>query len=343
MPRRARKTSVSYPIEPTFDELRALVAFVDSDGVTAAAETMDVDQSTLSRRLAKFKPRTSNRSAILVSHGKQLRLTTQGQIVIPAVRDLVRQYQQLLCFLNRHADEPQIVRLGLGHFAMQHYLPQVLAALAKKGARLKVEPFIARGEERIAGVVYGDLDLAVVTHNPVHIERIVEVDVPRPVSLAVEPLGRQPFCVAARRNTPEGNELESLPARLSLPLSRLVRWRLVGLDEQSGIRRLLESEIHKKRQSLQFAPGTGTGGWPAAKEYARQGLGVAVLPVAELHTEHMAELVARRLADTISFQDYLIHGPEMLNAVQYDFKQSLCEAARQHEAAMRDKLSALLL
>lgn len=321
--------------EPTLDELRKLIAFFEAGGVSSAAERLGMEQSTLSRQLAVFKEPGAGDRPILVRAGNQLRLTQKGESILPAVRDLVRQYEQLLTFLDGAAEEPQIVRLGVGHFAMQHYLSRALAQLRKQDCRVSVESHIARGQDRILGVARGDFDLAIVTHDPLQIDTILAVHLPKEkrVELSSQPLVEQPFCVVAHKTSLPAQEMASLPPRRPVTAQTLCRWPLVGLDRDSGIRRLIQRKLRKVDAELQFVPRTGTGGWPAARELARQGLGVAVLPLAALSDADFADLTVRRLSD-VAIHDYLIHRPQELNGAQAEVKDCLIQAARTHQAAM---------
>lgn len=313
---------------PNLEELRKLIAFEQAGGVTSAAAELGMEQSTLSRQLAVFKQPGADNEPVLKKDGNQLKLTPKGAAVLPAIRDLIRQYEQLLAFVNGEADAPQIVRLGLGAFAQQHYLPRALVELRRKNLRLELDLEITRGEERILGVASGRFDLAVVTHDPLQIETMLSVHLKPKPNLVVEPLSLQPFCVAAGRKTAAAKELATISPRKSVPLEKLSRWELVGLDSQSGIRRLIERELRKKRLTLRFVPHTGTGGWPAAKEYARQNLGAAILPLAALDPADADRFTIRRLSDRCSIQDYVIHRESELNSVQKRMKEELMQAGK---------------
>lgn len=334
-----KQSTDAAPPEPTLDECRKLLALIEMGGVTAAAKRLGMEQSTLSRHLAVFKQSGADGQAVLALKSKQLRLTPKGESVLPAVRDLVRQYEQLLRVLEGSADEPQVVRLGLGHFAVEHYLPRVLVQTRTQTPRFALDVQVARGQRRILGVAGGEFDLAVVTHDPVQLDTMLAVHLGRRHALTVEPLSRQPFCVAAGRNTQAANDLKRIAVRRSVPVDELTRWPFVGLDETSGIRRLVERELRKAKLKLSFVPRTGTGGWPAAKEFARQGLGAALLPLAALDADDLADLIVRKLPDRIVIQDYLIHRPGALNVAQGSVKRALHHAGQTHLKAMKCRWS----
>jgi DNA-binding transcriptional LysR family regulator len=77
------------------------------------------------------------------------------------------------------------------------------------------------------------------------------------------------------------------------------------------------------------------GGWPIAKEYARQGLGVAVLPIACLSPDDATDLTIRRLSDELVMEDFLIHRADSLTRSQRDVKEALQRAVEHHERDTR--------
>jgi DNA-binding transcriptional LysR family regulator len=142
--------------------------------------------------------------------------------------------------------------------------------------------------------------------------------------LAVTNLGRHPTCVLARRDSDAGRELLTSPADQSIPLSRLTSWELIGPDRQSGLRRQLEQRLRNK--PLYFV--AEGGGWSAAKEYARQGLGVAIVPLAIVNTADSSSLVSRRLAAEFDVTDYLICRRDESRPFVAEVKKAIITAVR---------------
>jgi DNA-binding transcriptional LysR family regulator len=84
---------------------------------------------------------------------------------------------------------------------------------------------------------------------------------------------------------------------------------LVGLDPQAGLRRRLTDELRKMDRDPLFVPDTGVGGWYAAKEFARAGLGAAIVPLAILVPGDQRDLMLRHLALDAWMPEYVIHRP----------------------------------
>src|SRR5262249_8214452 len=109
----------------------------------------------------------------------------------------------------------------------------------------------------------------------------------------------------------------------TVPLKKLAAFPLVGLDSQSGIRRQLEAHCRGKVPGLCFR--FEAGGWEAAKEYARHGLGVAVLPLALLAREDRKDVLVRRLPPEIRIQDLLIDRDAAMSPAHEAMKLGLKE------------------
>jgi DNA-binding transcriptional LysR family regulator len=284
---------------------------------------LGVTQPVVSRKLKVFQSADSCGAILLKESSGAPELTEAGRAMLPAARELVAQYGQLLDYLRGQSNAPQVVRVGLGGFAAEHYLPGALALLRDSAADCELRPAIVRGEERIIGTAEGHFDMAIVTHAPALVERIAAEAAGSRSTLVIEPLAQQPMCVIALRGTPEGDELHSIPRKRAVPLARLREWELVGLDRRSGIRQQLEQELGSP-ESLSFS--AEGGGWLAARECARRGLGVAVLPLAVLSSEDDKDCVIRRLSERFAKADYLIHRRKELNQTQREAKRCLQEA-----------------
>jgi DNA-binding transcriptional LysR family regulator len=325
------------PARPSISALQELLVLVDKQGVTKAAAALKTSQPTMSRRLKVFQ-RDAGGVDVLEKQGKSLMLTDRGRRALPAIHELVRQYEHLFNYFAGEATAPQVVRLGTGSFAAQYYLPRALAEIHKQPVIWVLKNSICRGRKRILRTAEGKFDLAVVSHDPLQIETMVSVHLGPERTLQIEPLAKQRFCVVAQSGSPAGRELAKIDVGTSVLPEMLTRWRLVGLDRESGIRRKIQRHLiglKLKSPGLKFLSRTGLGGWPVAKEYARQGLGVAVLPLAGLTADDTRELTIRRLSEQLVMEDFLIHRTDLLNTAQQTVKDALQRAAKKHEQNVR--------
>ena len=311
------------------EALAALLAFVETGGVAAAAEKLDLPQPTMSRRLQVFQRADAQGEAILARRGRNLRLTEKGHAALPAIRELVRQYDQLDRFLKGAPLAVQVIRVGVGSFGAEHYLPRALAELRRRKIACEIQSEMVRGQDRILGVVEGRFDVALVTHDPRQIQMIVSASSNPKAALAVEPLATHVFCVLAKLGTPLASELHAAAANRPVPLERLAHSAFVGLDPQSGIRLQLEAEFHKLGRPLQFVGETTAGGWAAAKEYTRQGLGPAIVPLSALVTGDDKAFAIRRLPERFAVTDYVIRRKGPASSAETELLRALHLAAQQ--------------
>ena len=68
-------------------------------------------------------------------------------------------------FMAGRSREPNVLRVGIGSSASQFYLARALAGLQQRLPDWDVHTRVLRGQDRIAGVVDGTLDLAIVSHS----------------------------------------------------------------------------------------------------------------------------------------------------------------------------------
>ena len=201
---------------------QALLAFVEAGGVAAAAEALALPQPTISRRLQIFQRRDAAGETILVRQGRNLRLSEKGHAALPAIRELVSQYEQFSQFLKGARAAVQVIRIGTGQFGAQHYLPRALSELHRRKIDCEVRAESVRGRDRILGVVEGRFDLALVTHDPRQIQMIVSGSSNRRAKFVVEPLATHEFCVLAPRlGSPLASERCAQPAALAASAARI--------------------------------------------------------------------------------------------------------------------------
>ena len=327
---------------PTVEHLRALAAFADAGSVAGAAAKLHTIQPTMSRLLRIWQRPNACGAAVLEREGRRLHLTERGRVLVPAVRDLVRQHDQLVGFVTARVAQPQTVRLAIGNFAAEFYLAPALAQLRRAGAAVQVETVTVRGRERVLGTADGRFDLAIVTHDPLQIKTLAVGKGSSAEPLHVEVLARQPYCVIAGTGTAAAHDVGSVAVGRAASVEFLARHELVGLDRQSGIRLRLERDLRGKKLAARFAREAGAGGWSAAREYARQRLGVAIVPLATLRPDDRKDLVIRRLPEHLAIVDYLIHRRGDPNGGQREVKAALLRAARAHEKDVRSRWKGLV-
>jgi DNA-binding transcriptional LysR family regulator len=232
---------------------------------------------------------------------RRLRLTEQGKALLPTLRETLARYDDLLAHLRGRQECAETVRLALGMSQAHLYHAQLLVA-ASRQSRWRVESSLTRGLERIRGVAEGRFDMALVTHSAADIATLS-----RARTLKIEELACHPLVLLAHPATDAGVKLAKFGVDQRIAAECLTRWPLVGLDEQAGISRNLQQQLHA-RGELRYATKNQPGGWVMAREYARQKLGVALLPQPLLRREDHAAFVVRGLSDVCSVKVFLVMG-----------------------------------
>jgi DNA-binding transcriptional LysR family regulator len=242
---------------PSIEDLRTFLLLVDSEGLAAAALRIGIDQSAVSRRMKPFQ----ERHGLIWRKGSSLVLTERGRELLPTIRAVVHDYDGLVGKLRRRTPDGVAFTIAVGGFGAATLIPEVVARFAAGAPESAIRVRVCRGRERIAGMVDGRFDLAVLSHS---LEQI--------------------------RAT-----LGEAPAGLTL----------VGLDEASGVRTQLERRAAEAGVDLRF--GATGGGWLAAREYARHGLGAAIVPAEAVGVDESGHFTARLLDRPISPIDHLLH------------------------------------
>jgi len=321
---------------PSIEELRALAAVAEKGTETAAAEHLGVTQPVVNRRLKQFR----EPPAWIRTVDNAVELTQAGKEALPTVQRLLRQYDHLRQFRAGRRQRPNVLAIGAGSSATQYYLGRAVAALRGRLPDWEIQTRVLRGKDRIAAVVDGTLDLALVSHSRLQIEGIVRWACEAKIELAITELARLPLCVIARLRTPEGDLLQSVLAAQTVPVAMLSGWRLAGLDRESGIRRQLEGMMSGQREQLAFVQEAG--GWPGVKEFVRQGICAGLMPLALLSREDLQELVIRRLPTELAISNRMIHRrdaePEIVEAAKSALRTAASEYEREVERRWHGRL-----
>src|SRR5437868_5404898 len=112
---------------PTIEALRALMVLDETGVISETARRLGVTLPVVTKKLDVFKDAKACGAVLLRSHGR-VTLTESARSIVPAIRDLIDRYDRVIDFLRGEESAPQVVRIGTGSFAAEHYLPRALAA-----------------------------------------------------------------------------------------------------------------------------------------------------------------------------------------------------------------------
>jgi DNA-binding transcriptional LysR family regulator len=207
---------------PTIDALRDLLVLVDKRGVAKAAEERNISQPTMTRHLKNFQLDEGGLD-VLEKQGKSLVPTELGRLALPAIQELVQQYDHLMRYFEGVFESPQVVRIGAGSFAAEHYLPRVMADIYRKSVDWELRTSACRGRHRILRTAQGHFDLSIVTHDPTQIDTMVATKLGKEHHLEIEQIAVQPFCIIAQSTSKAGKELARFATRKTIPTEELTR------------------------------------------------------------------------------------------------------------------------
>ncbi|MFJ9632707.1 LysR family transcriptional regulator [Streptomyces sp. NPDC101175] len=143
------------------ERLRTLDALARHGSVSGAAEGLHVTTSAVSQQMSKLEREVGQR--LLAKHGRGVRLTDAGRLLAEHAGRILSQVE--LAQADLEAQRGQVVgelRLSAFPTAARGLFPTALAALRARHPALRVRSAELEPESGIAGVVRGDLDLAVV-------------------------------------------------------------------------------------------------------------------------------------------------------------------------------------
>ncbi|MFG2124922.1 LysR family transcriptional regulator [Streptomyces sp. NPDC048710] len=143
------------------ERLRTLDALARHGSVSAAAEALHVTTSAVSQQLGKLEREVGQQ--LLAKNGRGVRLTDAGRLLSEHAARILSQVELAQSDLEAHRG--QVVgelRLSAFPTAARGLFPTALGALRAQHPGLRVRSSELEPEQGIAGVVRGDLDLAVV-------------------------------------------------------------------------------------------------------------------------------------------------------------------------------------
>lgn len=321
---------------PRIEALRALILFAETGSVTATAERLRVSQPVVTTKLEAFRDGKAVGKVLIDDDN---RLTATAERALPAMRQVVRLYDQLLDDLTDETQTPQRLRVAVGAFSAQWLFPRALARFRELSPADGIEAQVAHGEDRILGVADGRYDVAIVSHAPGQIDDVLDQHRPHAPKLAIENLASHLLVVIAARASKVGQELLGTPIHHALSIRWLVGKDLLGLDRNSGLRRQMAFHLDTAGKLKFLVEG---GGWQAARELARHGLGVAVVPLEVLSDADEEAFVIRRLAETFQPRSRLIYQSSNPLPTLPRWRETLLEVARESQQATEKRWGRLV-
>ena len=152
---------MSAPLD--IDQLQTFVAIADTGSFTKAAERVFKTQSAVSMQMRRLEERIGKQ--LFAKDGRGNRLTTEGDRLLNFARRMIRLNNEAVASFDDNRLEGML-RIGTPDDYADRYMPEIIMRFAKTHPNVELyivcEPSVDLAEK----MAKGDLDIALVTHNP---------------------------------------------------------------------------------------------------------------------------------------------------------------------------------
>lgn len=240
--------------------LRAFVAVIDTGTVSAAANSLHLTQSAISKRLQTLEQSLGVR--VLDRLGRKLVLTEAGQRLLPQARQVLASADEarkaVLSDADAHGLEGRLA-IATSHHIGLHRLPDALRRFVAEHPAVELNIEFVDSEDGCRAVEQGDVELAIVTL-PL---------APAP-ALNMQLVWDDPMAFVCHTNHP-------LAGQANIPLSRLAEYPAVLPDRRTYTHRIIAAALARAEAHPQVRMTTNY--LETIKMLVQIGLGWSALPV----------------------------------------------------------------
>ena len=152
---------MSAPLD--IDQLQTFVAIADTGSFTKAADRVFKTQSAVSMQMRRLEERIGK--PLFMKDGRGNRLTVEGDRLLNFARRMIRLNNEAIASFDDNRLEGTL-RIGTPDDYADRYMPEIVMRFAKTHPNVELyivcEPSVDLAEK----MAKGDLDIALVTHNP---------------------------------------------------------------------------------------------------------------------------------------------------------------------------------
>ena len=262
--------------------LKTFLAVAAEGSFAAAAGRVSLTQAAVGQQMRTLE--ADLRRALFTRQGKAVALNDAGNALVPTVRRIVQQYEQMLATPQPHEAMSGTVHLGAVVSAVRALLRATLA-LKERHPGLQLHVSAAKSIELLARVQSGELDAAIA----------VRESAPAQPGLAWTPLYTEPMVLLTHRGVP--------PAPLR---TLLQRHPFIRFDQSEHTGRLVERVLRKLRVKPQQV--LELNAIETIVELVRSEMGVAILPQLQGSRWHSdAKLRVVAIEGTLRREIALVH------------------------------------
>jgi DNA-binding transcriptional LysR family regulator len=237
-------------------DLRAFLSVVDLGSFRAAADSLHLSQSAVSRRIDKLEDALG--VDLFVRTTRRVELTTIGRTFVHKARSVMYELESALVGIADFAERISgVVTVACVPSAVGHFLPGVIRKFHELHPRIRVRLIDEASADLLLAVANGEADLG-----------LTYIGTQEP-DIEFEPLLEDPFVVACTSDHP-------LARHKRVSWDELARHDFVSLAQGSGNRFLLDQALaHVERKPDWFCEVQHV---PALVSLLEAGLGIGVVP-----------------------------------------------------------------
>ncbi|TWU04694.1 HTH-type transcriptional regulator CysB [Stieleria varia] len=254
--------------------METLQTLIECDGNAAeAADRLGINQPSMSKRLALLQLKHPQvRFAWIHRQGKTWELTSEGERMWPAVKEIVRLSRLVHSDVSSRVTDSEPVAVACGQLAAQTFVIAAMDDFRANHPETEIRLSTPRGQRRIEGVETGIYDLAIVSHREADIEERYGRHI------GIDHLFDDPWMLVCGKDAPAAirKQFDDLD-RASVSLESLNMLPLVIPEEDSGVRRQLEHNMVRSGVTPALRPVVQAGGWPTIMQFVRDGWGIGLV------------------------------------------------------------------
>src|SRR5690606_11071542 len=169
-------------------QLRYVLAIADTGNFTKASQAMFVSQPSLSQQVAKLEKELGHR--LFHRLGRRAVPTDAGAVFIERARRIIFEVDNAASEIRDDPDLGRQITVGAIQTVAPYILPDLIQRCREQYPNLQIGSYVGFRGDLLAGLLDGNIDLAIVAlpHND-----------PR---LSVEPIFSEPLLLAVGRNHP---------------------------------------------------------------------------------------------------------------------------------------------
>lgn len=151
------------PAPLDIDQLHTFVAIVDTGSFTRAADKVFKTQSAVSMQMRRLEERIGK--SLFIKDGRMNRLSEDGERLLGYARRIIRLNNETISAFDDQKLEGSI-RIGTPDDYADRYMPGIIARFAKTNPNVELYIECEPSYELAARLQRGELDVALVTHDP---------------------------------------------------------------------------------------------------------------------------------------------------------------------------------